>query len=605
MGLRARLTALIVLACLVPLVITGLVATNVADRMVVRETQRVYDRQARSLAQYSDAWLNGQLRSLGLAVRQWGLSDLEPAEQVGFLRLIYRQVDAVNILVLRDHQGNVVGQPERIADRTVLVDTLPAHEAVDEARLAAFLEQPYEPPEELAVRVLRPYALPGSSAQVVPVVVPLPERPGWALQAELSLAAVGEHFQEQASGGSAAVLVDRSGAVLAGEPGGLIEPAILRSFGGPVTGDLAYALEDGTQVLASFAAVGRGDWTVGVALPRQIATRPGQVIRGRTQFMYGLAVIFATVLGLIGATQLARRILVLRDAALRVAEGDLGRRVDMDGSDEITELSRAFNFMSSSLARNQRVIAEKTDEIEAYNRELEVRVDARTRELRESQDRLVETSRMAAVAQMGAGLAHELNNPVAGILGMAQLGLAQGSDGNPGFALRSIEEQALRCREILGNLRRFTEGREQVVRERVDLHQVVREVLALVGGAFRQAEQTVDHTGGEPLPVLADPALLAQALAQLLRSLRAALGAGGRLVVLGEPGEATVGLVFLLDGVAAEDRDDWLASGMGFWIAKQVLEEHAGHLIEPAAGEQAIYRVVLPAAPADAPAEPR
>ena len=67
-------------------------------------------------------------------------------------------------------------------------------------------------------------------------------------------------------------------------------------------------------------------------------------------------------------------------------------------------------------------------------------------------------------------------------------------------------------------------------------------------------------------------------------------------------GEQSASLVFLLDGVIAESRDDWLASGMGFWIAKQVLEEHGGALMEPQSGDQAVYRVVLPS-PAAEPAE--
>ena len=124
---------------------------------------------------------------------------------------------------------------------------------------------------------------------------------------------------------------------------------------------------------------------------------------------------------------------------------------------------------------------------------------------------------------------------------------------------------------------------------------VVREVLELVGGSFREADQIVDHAGGPAVMVEADPALLAQALAQLLRSLRTALGPGGRLVILGEHDQTTAGLVFLLDGVVSDRQDDWLASGMGFWIAKQVLEEHDGVLIEPKQGDRATYRVVLPA----------
>ena len=52
MKLRTRLTSLIVLACLVPLVLTGFVATRIADRLVLRQTRTAYERQARNLAEF-------------------------------------------------------------------------------------------------------------------------------------------------------------------------------------------------------------------------------------------------------------------------------------------------------------------------------------------------------------------------------------------------------------------------------------------------------------------------------------------------------------------------------------------------------------------------
>ena len=592
MKLRTRLTSLIVLACLVPLVLTGFVATRIADRLVLRQTRTAYERQARNLAVTSTTWLDSQLRGLELAVSHFRYSELDLDQQAGLLRLLYRQFDAVNALVVLDSVGDPVGQPVRVSDGTELVRAaMEGHEVVDGERLETFLGQPVVTWPEPGQAVLqRAYTLPSRSGNVAPVAVGLPETPGWILVVELSLLDLTRHFQDQAVGGSAAVLVDEEGTVVAGEPGGLIETDVLRSFGGPVVGDLEYELPDGTGVLAAFAAVGRGDWTVGVAVPRAIATRPGREIRARTMFMYGLAIALALVLGLLGSRQLSRRVVDLRDAALRVAEGDLGRRVTTVGSDEIAELSRAFNFMSSSLARNQAVIATHNEEIEAANRELEARVDQRTQALR-----VVESSRMAAVAQMGAGLAHELNNPVAGILGMAQVAMARDPQGPDLAMLRTIEEQALRCREILAALRRFTENREDRLRQTIDLHAVVREVLGLVGSAFTAAGLELEHTDAPPLPVMVDPALLAQALAQLLRSFRAQLGSTGRLVILGEPGEDEHGLTFLLDGAEAGARDDWLASGMGFWIAKQVLEEHGGRLEEPEPGEGFVYRLLLPA----------
>ena len=87
----------------------------------------------------------------------------------------------------------------------------------------------------------------------------------------------------------------------------------------------------------------------------------------------------------------------------------------------------------------------------------------------------------------------------------------------------------------------------------------------------------------EPLPNLStrgDRAALGRAVAQVLTSLRAAGSRGGRLDIspLTRPGG--VGLRFALSGAVIEKSDDWMASGMGLWSARQVLAAHSGELIE-------------------------
>src|SRR5207237_4013562 len=83
---------------------------------------------------------------------------------------------------------------------------------------------------------------------------------------------------------------------------------------------------------------------------------------------------------------------------------ELGHRVgDAGRGDELGDLARAFNAMAA--------------EIERWNRELAERVEEKTREAREAQDLLLRAQKLAAVGQLGAGVAHEVNSPIAGLVG--------------------------------------------------------------------------------------------------------------------------------------------------------------------------------------------
>jgi signal transduction histidine kinase len=207
---------------------------------------------------------------------------------------------------------------------------------------------------------------------------------------------------------------------------------------------------------------------------------------------------------------------------------------------------------------------------------------------------------------MGAGLAHELNNPLAGVLGLVQVLLARAADRELPL-LRAAEEQALRCREIVARLLRFTEPDrpsaplETSARPVVDLHGVVAEVVELVLPSFRQRGVGLAWRSEGPLPVRGERKALAQALAQLLATLRAAAVPGSTVGIEGRSAPGSVEL--RIDMLAVETtakKDDWMASGLGFWGAQQVLAEHGGNLVEPAerAGVTGprTWRVVLPRA---------
>ena len=262
--------------------------------------------------------------------------------------------------------------------------------------------------------------------------------------------------------------------------------------------------------------------------------------------------------------------------------------------------------MSQSLARNAQEISAQRDEIEAFNRVLQERVEARTLELRQTQDRLVQSARLAAVGELGAGMAHELNNPVAGILGMVQVLLRRRPDGPEQPMLRTIEQLAVRCKDIVVRLVGLSqgtlEGPDTPTAEvgPIDLDTLLDSALALFAGPLLQRGLGVQRAGLRGLVVQGDRAELLRALAQVLLSLRAAARQGGTLVIqLGLRDEDVLCEIILDAPVIDVGGDDWMATGLGFWAARQTLARHRGHLGEPdgpPASGRATWTVALPRA---------
>jgi len=487
-----------------------------------------------------------------------------------------------------DAQGEIVAGPLRA---TSLSETsgglLSGHEIVSTERLEAFINRVVlfrNSTDAAQTAVGEAYLPPDSANMVVPVSIRGLGDSGHVVAVELSLAELDEQFLVQAEGGVAAVLLGNSG-VMVGEGSTFINPRTTALFSEGLEGEQEYALADGTSVLAAFVSLSNYPWRVVVAVPRSIATQAGREIQARTWFMYLLAIVLAVALGLLGARQIARPVVRLKEAAFDVAEGNLGLRVSPEGSKEVVDLTTAFNFMSRRLAQDQKEIAAKNAEIQVFNEELQQRVEDRTRALEQSQERLVESSRMAAVAQMGAGLAHELNNPVAGILGMAQVAKLKG--GADADTLATIEEQAQRCRSILSTLSRFTSG-ERGEKVKTDLSQVCASVVELSGGVFSDAGIRLESEVEGPLYMELDGAFFGQALAQLLKSLRAELSPGGVVRLSCESDEKEIRLRVCLEGELRPRGDDWLATGMGFWVARYAVQEHGGRLEESDGASRAV-----------------
>ncbi len=264
--------------------------------------------------------------------------------------------------------------------------------------------------------------------------------------------------------------------------------------------------------------------------------------------------------------------------------------------------------------------------LETLNRDLEERVERRTCDLKQMQAGMVRSGRLAAVGELAAGVAHELNNPIGGILGFAQFDIEKlsrtGSDGVDGEEvghliehLSQIAYESKRCSEIVSNLLAFSESPGSV-RRAVSINDIVSVTSDIMAEQFRMRGLEMHLELGDSLPaVYGSTAELQQVFMNIALNARNAMETGGRLTVSsslrGAGTDKPEVVVEFRDegcGVAEEDLDRIFepfftsrrvgrGTGLGLSVSYGIVSEHSGDIeVESTVGEGSTFAVRLPAA---------
>ncbi len=182
--------------------------------------------------------------------------------------------------------------------------------------------------------------------------------------------------------------------------------------------------------------------------------------------------------------------------------------------------------------RNERALAEAA--VAEVERVRSAELEAVNARLRETQARLVQAGKLAALGELSASVAHEINTPLMGITMCAEFLAEDFKDehGAPPEMVARILDAAQRCERIVEGLLHFGR-RGDGERQAVDLDAVVGAALGLVGARLEKDGTRVVRMGDRPLPVLGDSVALSQVVLNLLLNAAQAMPGGGLVEVEG------------------------------------------------------------------------
>ncbi len=294
-----------------------------------------------------------------------------------------------------------------------------------------------------------------------------------------------------------------------------------------------------------------------------------------------------------------------------IIKGNLSYRIRVRSKDEVGTLARSFNQMSQELQRAQ-------EEILEWTQTLEDRVAQKTEELQRAQHHMIHVEKMASLGKLAATVAHELNNPLEGVLTYAKL-LKKKLQGVPlpeekvseiQAELSLIADESSRCGSIVKNLLLFAR-RDRAQMTEVSLQSIIEKSLRLIDHHMKMNRITPEIAlGDRPVMLYCDPEQIEQALLALEINAVEAMPDGGKLriqVVISDEDETVI--LRIKDegvGIARENlehifepffstKESGKATGLGLAVVFGIVERHRGKIeVESELGVGTTFTITLP-----------
>lgn len=287
----------------------------------------------------------------------------------------------------------------------------------------------------------------------------------------------------------------------------------------------------------------------------------------------------------------------------RLARGDLDVRIENVPTDEFGDLGKSFNSMASSLEQAQL-------ELRDWAATLEQKVEKRTEEIQEMQAQLVQSAKLASMGELVAGIAHEINNPLGGILMFSSLA-AKNPELPPQVKdnLEVVVSETRRCAKIVRGLLEFS--RESIPEKRRDsINRIIKQTLRLVSQQtlFQDIEMQCHYDDGLP-DLYLDPDQVQQVFFNMFINAAQAMPDGGTLLIrTGLEDEGSLVKIEVGDNGQGIDKEDLnkifdpffstkskKGFGLGLSISYGIINNHGGKIsAQSELGKGTTFTILLP-----------
>jgi len=305
----------------------------------------------------------------------------------------------------------------------------------------------------------------------------------------------------------------------------------------------------------------------------------------------------------------------LEKAAKRVSSGNLDHFIPVRGDDEFGSLARSSNVMIAAVKKSRQ-------ELQEWVQTLEQKVGERTRELKLAEAEVARGEKLASIGQLAAGIAHELNNPLTGVLTFTHLLRKKMPEGSQDAEdLDLVIRETKRCASIIRRLLDFAREKKPE-KQLVNLNQLIEETVRFVerSAALHKVDITMDLE--KDLPELyVDGDLIKQVLMNIVVNGQQAIADRGCVHVKSRKvlarkfsgqseGELPAVEISISDtgcGIPPANlqrifdpfftsKEVGKGTGLGLSVSYGIVKSHGGEIeVESTVGEGSTFRVFLPA----------
>lgn len=307
----------------------------------------------------------------------------------------------------------------------------------------------------------------------------------------------------------------------------------------------------------------------------------------------------------------------LESGAKRLSSGNLEQLIPVRSRDEFGQLADSFNAMTLALKNSQM-------ELQEWGHTLERKVEDRTKELRIAEAETARTEKLASVGLLAAGIAHELNNPLTGVLTFSHLLRKKMPDGSQDAEdLDLVIRETKRCAGIIRRLLDFS--REKPPEKKfADINKIIENTERIIErpASFRDVGITMDLDPQLP-PIWADADLIEQVIMNMLVNAQHAIENEGTIAIRTrrvlkarspeQPDElvpmAEIAIIDSGCGISKENlkrifdpffttKEVGKGTGLGLSVSHGIVKAHGGMIeVESTVGKGSTFRVYLPLAP--------